>query len=158
MKLAALLDLIKDSGPTDWIKLDSYGQGFSRGPYAAREYADPQEFGRLVVFRDNLDVSFYITSVDQNDVYDIGEFEFADAVRDTLVVQLGYRGTPVYEWVFLLLEPDDVLIPMPVVVAGRLEFERTEIPFANLIAQILGATPPDNFQVSKLRLWNVLAV
>jgi hypothetical protein len=158
MKLSVLLDLIKDSGPTDWIKLDSYGHGYARGLFSVRANAEPQEYGRLVVYRNNLDVSLFITSVDQNEVYDIEEFEFADAVKDTLVVQLGYRGMPVYEWVFLLLEPDDVLIPMPVLVNGRLEFEGEELPYAMLIAQILGATTPDNFQVSKLRLWNVMAV
>lgn len=156
MKLSALLELVKKTEPADWLLLESFGHG--RAAFHSTHFGAEPAFGRLGVYRENLDISLFITSVDQNDVFDPEEIGFQHEVRETLVAQLGYRGLPVYEWVFLLLGPHDLLIPMPVAIKSRLEFEKSELPFANLVAELLGASAADAFQLQRLRLLNVLAV
>ncbi len=156
MKLSVLLDIVKKSAPADWLLLESFGQG--RAAFHSSHFGAEPAFGRVAVLKDNLDVSLFITAVDRNDVLDPDDFDFAYEIKETLVTQLGYHGVPVYEWVFLLLGPNDLLIPMPVSVGRRLEFEKEELPFAALAAHLLGAAAADSFQLQRLRLLNVLAV
>jgi hypothetical protein len=156
VKLSVLLDIVKKTAPSEWLLLERFGCG--RAAFHASYFGAEPDQGRLAVCRENLDIALFIAAVDQNDVLDPEDFDFGDAIKQTLVVQLGYRGLPVYEWVFLLLGPDDLLIPMPVAIGRRLEFEKEELPFAMLAAALLGAAPADAFQLRRLRLHNVMAV
>ena len=143
MRLAELLKTVEESTADSWHKMDAHPlHGWAYGENRGVPYVRPIDHNNLAVFRDDVDITLAwgASDEDDSDLTEPWTKKFADPSARIFYVDLRYRGAPVYEWLFVLVDGARYSIPLPERSAkGGFHVMRTDLKFGDLLFSLSGS-------------------
>jgi hypothetical protein len=140
MKLDDLIATVEKSMPDQWHKMESQTlYGWASGTMGEYPYIEAKTFDTLCVYKPDVDVSLAIGATVNETFEESWNKRFPDPIGRSLVVRLLYRGSPIYEWVFVSVDGGRYLLPMPERVGDdNFGVKKENLPLARLFFQLYG--------------------
>lgn len=139
MRLDELLKTVECSSPEDWHRIprptvynwDCGNKRVDDGPLTP--YLEPVNHDYLAVYKPDVDISLAFGANVCKDFQEPWVRGFPDSHASSVVVELRYRGSPVYEEVFVVVDGGRNLLPMPKPRENEFVLPRSRLAMARLM-------------------------
>ena len=139
MTLDHLLKTVNGSAAADWYRMETHTvYGWEHGQKHGQNYLEPKTHSKLAVYKPDIDISLVMDATVNDPFVEPWVQKFPDKHAVSVAVQLRFRGSLVYEWVFVAVDGARYLLPMPKVVGGGYQVPQAEMPLARLLFELYG--------------------
>lgn len=135
-----LLLTVQSSSVDEWHKFDHntvYNWGWDEDENGRRLYS-PKTHEQLAIYRKDVDISIAFGATINEEFTEDWTQEFPKTDAESIAVELRYRGQPVFEWVFVLVDEARYLLPLPERIGEGFTFPKHKLPFARLMFGLHG--------------------
>jgi hypothetical protein len=142
MTLDQILQTVQGSAVADWYKTEAHTvYGWEWGTKGGQNYLEPVTHSKLLIYRPDIDVSLVMDATVTAQFQEPWATAFPDPNAESVAVQLRFRGSVVYDWLFVIVDGGRYLLPLPRPVAGGgYELPQADLPLARLFFGLYGVT------------------
>jgi hypothetical protein len=143
MTLSDLINTVGSSSLGDWHRMElPTVYGWEWGRKQGQNYLEPKTHSKLAVYKPDVDISLAMDATVNEDFAESWTQKFSDPKASSVAICLRYRGSIVFEWVYVSVDGGRYLLPMPKPVAGGYEVQKADLQIAQIFFELYGIGGP----------------
>jgi hypothetical protein len=139
MILQYLINTVTTSVIEDWHRMEVQTvYGWDYGLKQGNRYLEPKTHSQLAVYKPDVDISLAMGAQVVENLQEPWTAKFPNTNASHVAIWLRYRGSVIFEWVYVCVDGCRYLLPMPNAVIGGYEVQKTDLQLAQIFFELYG--------------------